>query len=100
MRGAMTLIKKGNTLPCINLITMGTEGPETISTDDLFKGKKVVILVYRVPSPRPVQPNISRATPSTQGLLKPTVLILLPVYLLMTFLSWQPGDRIKMLMTK
>ena len=43
MRGTMTTIQKGDTLPSINLITMGAEGPETISTDDLFKGKKAVI---------------------------------------------------------
>ena len=39
----MTIIKKGSILPSINLMTMGTEGPETISTDDLFKRKKVVM---------------------------------------------------------
>ena len=39
----MITIKEGDTLPSLNLITMGAEGPEKISTDDLFAGKKVVM---------------------------------------------------------
>jgi len=35
-------IAAGDTIPSITLHTMGAEGPGPISTDDLFKGKKVV----------------------------------------------------------
>ncbi len=36
-------INVGETIPSVNLTTMGSEGPEGISTDDIFNGKKVVI---------------------------------------------------------
>ena len=36
-------IKVGDSIPFINLATMGAEGKEELSTDDIFKGKKVVI---------------------------------------------------------
>ncbi len=36
-------IKVGDSLPSINLYTMTGEGPKPISTDDIFKGKKVVL---------------------------------------------------------
>ena len=36
-------INVGDSIPFINLATMGAEGKEDLSTDDLFKGKKVVI---------------------------------------------------------
>ncbi len=36
-------IKVGDTIPFIKLSTMGPEGPEDISTDEILKGKKVII---------------------------------------------------------
>ena len=36
-------INVGDKIPLVNLATMGAEGKEDLSTDDLFKGKKVVI---------------------------------------------------------
>jgi len=36
-------IKVGDSIPSVSLATMGAEGPEGLSTDDLFKGKKVVM---------------------------------------------------------
>ena len=36
-------INVGDSIPSVNLATMGAEGKEDLSTDDLFKGKKVVI---------------------------------------------------------
>ena len=36
-------IKVGDIIPYVELATMGLEGPEDISTDDIFKNKKVVI---------------------------------------------------------
>ena len=39
---AMT-IKEGDKIPAITLKTMGEKGPEDITTDDIFAGKKVVL---------------------------------------------------------
>jgi len=36
-------INVGDKIPSVGLVTMGAEGPEGISTDDIFSGKKVVI---------------------------------------------------------
>ena len=36
-------INVGDNIPFVRLATMGAEGKEDLSTDDLFKGKKVVI---------------------------------------------------------
>lgn len=36
-------INVGDSIPSVRLATMGAEGKEDLSTDDLFKGKKVVI---------------------------------------------------------
>ena len=36
----MNTLKEGDALPSLNLITMGAEGPEKISTDDLLQGKE------------------------------------------------------------
>jgi peroxiredoxin (alkyl hydroperoxide reductase subunit C) len=36
-------IKVGDTLPTMKLMTATQEGPREVSTDDLFKGKKVVL---------------------------------------------------------
>ncbi|MFT5032365.1 MAG: peroxiredoxin [Bermanella sp.] len=36
-------IKAGDKIPSLTLKTMGKKGPEDISTDDIFKGKKVVL---------------------------------------------------------
>ena len=36
-------IQAGDKLPSVNLQHMGADGPETISSDDLFAGKKVVL---------------------------------------------------------
>lgn len=36
-------INVGDKIPSVGLATMGVEGPEGISTDDIFSGKKVVI---------------------------------------------------------
>lgn len=36
-------INVGDKIPSVGLATMGAEGPESISTDDIFSGKKVVI---------------------------------------------------------
>ncbi|MCK9469992.1 MAG: peroxiredoxin [Porticoccaceae bacterium] len=36
-------IKVGDNIPSANLFTMTSDGPKPISTDDIFKGKKVVL---------------------------------------------------------
>jgi peroxiredoxin (alkyl hydroperoxide reductase subunit C) len=36
-------IKVGDTIPSMKLMTATAEGPKEISTDDIFKGKKVVL---------------------------------------------------------
>lgn len=36
-------IKAGDKIPAVTLKTMGEKGPVDISTDDIFKGKKVVL---------------------------------------------------------
>jgi len=36
-------IQAGDTIPSIDLATMGAEGPEGISSDDIFKGKTVAM---------------------------------------------------------
>lgn len=36
-------IKVGDTLPSATLYTIGPKGPEAVTTDDLFKGKKVAL---------------------------------------------------------
>jgi len=36
-------IKVGDTIPSMKLMTATPEGPKEVSTDDLFKGKKVVL---------------------------------------------------------
>jgi len=36
-------IKVGDTIPSMKLMVSGPEGPKEVSTDDLFKGKKVVL---------------------------------------------------------
>ena len=36
-------IQVGDTIPNTSLMTMGSEGPEPVTTDDLLKGKKVVL---------------------------------------------------------
>jgi len=36
-------IQAGDTIPNVNLATMTTDGPSGISTDDIFKGKKVIL---------------------------------------------------------
>ncbi|MDD9876037.1 MAG: peroxiredoxin [Magnetovibrio sp.] len=36
-------ISVGDTIPSVDLATMGADGPEGVSSDDIFKGKKVVI---------------------------------------------------------
>lgn len=36
-------INVGDAIPACTLGTMGKEGPESLSTDDIFKGKKVVL---------------------------------------------------------
>ncbi|MBH62858.1 MAG: peroxiredoxin [Alphaproteobacteria bacterium] len=35
-------VNVGDSIPDVNLVTMGSSGPEQVSTEDLFKGKKVV----------------------------------------------------------
>tara|TARA_A100001037_G_scaffold239170_1_gene218711 strand:- start:11366 stop:11848 length:483 start_codon:yes stop_codon:yes gene_type:complete len=35
-------VNVGDSIPDVNLATMGGSGPEQVSTEDLFKGKKVV----------------------------------------------------------
>jgi peroxiredoxin len=37
-------IKQGDRLPAGKFRTMGTDGPKEISTDEIFKGKKVVLV--------------------------------------------------------
>lgn len=37
-------VKAGDRIPAGELAFMGDKGPETISTDDLFNGKKVVVM--------------------------------------------------------
>ena len=36
-------IKVGDKIPSVTLKTMGADGPQDVKTDDLFKGKKVVM---------------------------------------------------------
>lgn len=36
-------IKVGDTIPSMKLMTVGPDGPREISTDEIFKGKKVVL---------------------------------------------------------
>lgn len=36
-------VKVGDTMPSMKLMTATAEGPKEVSTDDLFKGKKVVL---------------------------------------------------------
>ena len=36
-------IKVGDTIPSMKLMTMTPEGPKEVSTDEIFKGKKVVL---------------------------------------------------------
>jgi peroxiredoxin len=36
-------IKVGDKIPSVTLHTMGPDGPKAVSTDDLFKGKKVAL---------------------------------------------------------
>ncbi|NNC54751.1 MAG: peroxiredoxin [Pseudomonadales bacterium] len=36
-------IQVGDTIPACTLHTMGADGPQPITTDDIFKGKKVVL---------------------------------------------------------
>ena len=36
-------VKVGDKVPSVDLMTMGPNGPQPVSTDDLFKGKKVVV---------------------------------------------------------
>ena len=36
-------ISNGDTIPTVNIAVMGDSGPEGLTTDDLFKGKKVVL---------------------------------------------------------
>src|SRR6201989_1090248 len=42
-RGTRMTIKQGDTMPAGTLKTMTAEGPKDVSTDELFKGKKVVL---------------------------------------------------------
>jgi peroxiredoxin (alkyl hydroperoxide reductase subunit C) len=42
-QGARMTIKVGDTIPSMKLMVGGPEGPKEVSTDDLFKGKKVVL---------------------------------------------------------
>ena len=44
-------IAVGDKIPGVTLRQKGAEGIDALSTDDVFKGKKVVILVYRARSP-------------------------------------------------
>jgi peroxiredoxin (alkyl hydroperoxide reductase subunit C) len=39
----MSTIKVGDTLPSMKLMTATSDGPKEVSTDDLFRGKKVVM---------------------------------------------------------
>ena len=36
-------IKVGDKIPSVNLAVMGSEGPQGVTTDDIFSGKKVAI---------------------------------------------------------
>jgi glutaredoxin/glutathione-dependent peroxiredoxin len=36
-------IKVGDKIPSVNLATMSADGPKPVTTDDFFKGKKVVV---------------------------------------------------------
>ena len=42
-QGARMTIKVGDTIPSMKLMVSGPEGPKEVSTDGLFKGKKVVL---------------------------------------------------------
>jgi len=37
------MIKVGDKIPSVGLATMGADGPKPVTTDDFFKGKKVVV---------------------------------------------------------
>lgn len=55
-------IKVGDQIPSVTLSYMDSSGPQTISTDELFKGKKVVLMA--VPgafTPGTAQTSIFRA---------------------------------------
>lgn len=42
-KGNMMTIQVGEKIPSVTLMRMGASGPEAVSTDDLFAGKKVVL---------------------------------------------------------
>ncbi len=42
-QGTRMTIKVGDTIPSMKLMVGGAEGPREVSTDELFKGKKVVM---------------------------------------------------------
>ena len=52
-------ISIGKTMPSVTLFEMGEEGPEPVSTDDLFAGKKVA--VFGAPGVYPNSPSICPA---------------------------------------
>jgi glutaredoxin/glutathione-dependent peroxiredoxin len=43
MRGKIMTIKVGDKLPSVKLMRWGESGPQAITTDDLFRGKKVAL---------------------------------------------------------
>jgi peroxiredoxin (alkyl hydroperoxide reductase subunit C) len=43
MRGKIMTIKVGDKLPSVKLMRWGQSGPEAITTDDLFRGKRVAL---------------------------------------------------------
>ena len=55
-------IKVGDTIPSMKLMVATTEGPKEISTDDIFKGKKVVLEWH---NPEVMELRVYRRGPGT-----------------------------------
>ena len=73
-------IAVGDKIPDVTLRQKGAEGIDALSTDDVFKGKKVVLLVCRARSHPRERRTICPVTCRTQTTLKPRQLIPSPVF--------------------
>ncbi len=59
-------IKVGDTLPSMKLMMATPEGPKEVSTDDIFKGKKVVLFAVPGAFTRLAAPSTCPASCSTR----------------------------------
>jgi len=66
-------IKAGDKMPAGAFKTPGPEGPQQISTEQLFAGKTVVLFSVPAPSRRPATHGTCRASSSTQTTSRPRV---------------------------